>query len=129
MWLRRGQLVLARQVQGVLVTARPTSRFMASDASDGRGPVYTSIVKAVTDNLAPTEVELIDDSASHAGHAGMKGKEARESHFKLKVVSDKFDGLRLVQRHQLVYALLADQFAAGLHALNIVAKTPAEMSK
>lgn len=36
------------------------------------GPVYTSIVKAVTDNLAPTEVELIDDSASHAGHAGMK---------------------------------------------------------
>lgn len=36
------------------------------------GPVYTSIVKAVTENLSPTEVELIDDSASHAGHAGMK---------------------------------------------------------
>jgi len=47
-------------------------------ASSGAGPVHTSIVRAVTEALAPVEIELVDDSASHAGHGGMKGREAVE---------------------------------------------------
>lgn len=93
------------------------------------GPVYKSIVGKLQAELQPTEIELIDDSASHSGHAGMKGKEAVESHFKLRIVSDKFEGLPLVQRHQLVYGLLSKEFEGGLHALNIKAKTPKEMAK
>ncbi len=73
-------------------------------------------------------MDLIDDSAKHSGHAGMRGKEAVESHFKLTVVSEKFQGLSRVQRHQLVYGLLDAQFKAGLHALNIQALTSAEHS-
>ena len=52
-----------------------------------------------------------------------------QSHFKLRVVSEKFDGVPLVKRHQLVYALLDEEFKAGLHALNITAKTPKEIEK
>jgi stress-induced morphogen len=91
--------------------------------------VYKAIVSKLQEGLQPTEIELIDDSASHRGHAGMKGKDAIESHFKLRVVSEKFEGLPLVQRHQLVYGLLSAEFAAGLHALNIKAKTPKELAK
>ena len=42
------------------------------------GPVYKAIVQAVTQALEPAELELVDDSASHAGHSGMKGREAVE---------------------------------------------------
>ena len=52
-----------------------------------------------------------------------------QSHFKLRVVSEKFDGVPLVKRHQLVYSLLDEEFKAGLHALNITAKTPKEIEK
>ena len=51
-------------------------RTMASSAS--HGPVYTAIVRKVTESLAPEALELYDDSASHAGHSGMKGREAVE---------------------------------------------------
>ena len=54
---------------------------------------------------------------------------ALQSHFKLRVVSEKFDGVPLVKRHQLVYSLLDEEFKAGLHALNITAKTPKEIEK
>mmetsp|Transcript_28572 Transcript_28572/g.70714 ORF Transcript_28572/g.70714 Transcript_28572/m.70714 type:complete len:101 (-) Transcript_28572:310-612(-) len=98
------------------------------NVSAGGGPVAQSIVKALEDNLTPTKLELVDDSAKHASHAAMKGKERSESHFKLKVVSEKFEGLNKVARHRLVYSLLDAQFKAGLHALNIEAHTPKEAS-
>ena len=44
-------------------------------------------------------------------------------------MSEKFDGVPLVKRHQLVYSLLDEEFKAGLHALNITAKTPKEIEK
>ena len=53
-------------------------------------------------------------------------QEGGGTHFKLRVVSASFDGLAAVRRHQLVYGLLDAQFRDGLHALNIVARTPAE---
>jgi BolA protein len=74
--------------------------------------------------LAATSVEIIDDSAKHAGHAG-----AREGgHFRVTVVSPVFDGKGQLERHRLVYGALASLMGRGIHALNIIARTPQEAS-
>ena len=68
-------------------------------------------------------VELIDDSHLHIGHAGARdGK----GHFRVRIVSPDFEGLRTVQRHQLVYRSLGDLMQTDIHALGIAAFTPAE---
>ena len=65
--------------------------------------------------LNPSHLEVVNESAGHGGY--FPGK---ESHFKVIVVSDAFAGLRLVQRHQKVYAAAADLLGAGkIHALAI----------
>jgi len=72
--------------------------------------------------LAPERLEIRDDSAQHAGHAG-----AREGgHFAVAIVSPRFAGLSAVQRHRLVYDVVGDLMKNGIHALSIVAKTPDE---
>lgn len=76
--------------------------------------------------FAPTHLQVIDDSARHAGHAG--AREGGESHFTVKIVSEAFVGLGRVARHRAVYDQLQPLFHAGLHALAIEAKTPAELS-
>ncbi len=55
-----------------------------------------------------------------------RAQETGGTHFKVRITSSRFEGLTAVRRHQLVYGLLGDQFRDGLHALNIVARTPAE---
>jgi len=65
---------------------------------------------------------LHDDSASHAGHAGNQGG----GHFELVIVSPAFAGKRAVERHRMVYALLADLIPTRIHALSIKAMTPDE---
>lgn len=77
--------------------------------------------------LEPTSLEVEDVSYQHAGHEGLKGTAATETHFNLKIVSPKFEGQSLVKRHRLVYDLLSEEFKNGLHALSIVAKTPTEV--
>ena len=72
--------------------------------------------------LQPTRLEVVDDSHLHAGHAG--AKEGR--HFTVRVTSNAFDGLARVARHRLVYDALRSLVAEGIHALAIVARTPAE---
>ncbi len=72
--------------------------------------------------LAPTEIEVVDDSARHAGHAG-----AREGgHFNLRLRSARFVGLARVARHRLVYDTLGPLSALGIHALAIDARSPDE---
>lgn len=68
-------------------------------------------------------VELIDDSHLHAGHAGARDG---RGHFRVRIVSSEFEGLRTLQRHQLVYRSLADLMQTDIHALSIAAFTPAE---
>lgn len=68
-------------------------------------------------------VELIDDSHLHAGHAGARDG---RGHFRVRIVSREFAGLRTLQRHQLVYRSLADLMQTDIHALSIEAKTPEE---
>lgn len=79
----------------------------------------------LTAALAPTRLTIVDESHKHAGHAGNPG--GGETHFKVDIVSPVFEAHpSLVARHRAVYAALGDDFRAGLHALAIKARTPAE---
>ena len=74
--------------------------------------------------LAPSVLELTDESALHAGHAGAA---SGGGHYCLRIVSDKFDGLKLVMRHRLVYDAVHTMMHAEIHALAITALTPSEV--
>lgn len=78
------------------------------------------ITSILTKNLRPSYLDLRDDSAKHAGHAG--AAPGGETHYHLVIASEKFNGLGRVQCHQLVYSLLDSEFKSGLHALSIEAK-------
>ncbi len=87
-------------------------------------PLVTEIRAALQREFAPASLEILDDSARHAGHAG-----AREGgHFKVSLVSTAFQGRAQLERHRLVYAAVAPLMGRGIHALNIVARTPEEVS-
>ena len=78
---------------------------------------------ALERELTPLSLEVIDDSAKHAGHAG-----AREGgHFRVVLVADAFKGRSQLERHRLVYAAVAPLMGQGVHALSIVARTPDEL--
>jgi len=95
---------------------------------DGK-PMYNEILAKLIAVLKPTAIQLVDNSDQHAGHAGSKGwEESGESHFALEIVSEAFDGLAAVKRHQLVYMLLGETMEK-IHALQISAKTPEEVGK
>lgn len=76
--------------------------------------------------LAPERLEIVDDSARHAGHAGARPE--GETHFKIVVVSPAFAGLGRLERQRRVHALLADLLRERIHALQIVARAPGEPS-
>lgn len=75
------------------------------------------IRKQITEHLNPAHLEIINQSHLHAGHAGDDG--SGQTHFKVVVVSDKFDGMQTVERHRLINDLLSDCFENGLHALSL----------
>jgi BolA protein len=74
--------------------------------------------------LAPSSLEIIDDSARHAGHPGARGG----GHFRVTLVADAFRGRSQLERHRLVYAAVAPLMGGAVHALNIVARSPEEAS-
>ena len=78
----------------------------------------------LTAALAPTLLELTDESALHAGHAGAA---SGGGHYRLKIVSPRFEGLRLVMRHRLVYDSVHDMMHKEIHALAITALAPSEV--
>ncbi len=78
----------------------------------------------LTAALAPTLLELSDESALHAGHAGAA---SGGGHYNLKIVSARFEGLRLVMRHRLVYDSVHDMMHTEIHALAITALAPSEL--
>jgi BolA family transcriptional regulator, general stress-responsive regulator len=70
--------------------------------------------------LTPSQLDIRDDSARHAGHAG-----AREGgHFHVTITSPSFAGRSAVERHRMVYAAAAEMMGRGIHALSIDARTP-----
>lgn len=81
------------------------------------------IRQKLTTDLNPQLIEIIDNSAAHAGHAGVR---KGGGHYHVTIVADIFDGKNLVQRHQLIYAALGEMMKDQIHALGINALTPSE---
>ena len=81
------------------------------------------IKQKLNEAIQPELIEIVDDSAAHAGHAG-----ARQGggHYNVTIVAQAFDGKTLVQRHQLVYKALNDLMKNEIHALGINALSPSE---
>ncbi|WP_341208114.1 BolA family protein [uncultured Sphingomonas sp.] len=86
--------------------------------------IATEITQRLTTALAPTRLEVINESAQHRGHLGDDG--TGESHFRVIVESAAFAGQSRVARQRLVNHALADLLAARIHALAIQAKGPGE---
>ena len=74
--------------------------------------------------LTPTRLDVVDESHMHAGHAG--ARVGGDSHFRVAVASVAFTGLSRVERQRKVNALLTEEFADGMHALSVTARTPEE---
>ena len=75
--------------------------------------------------LQPTELEVIDDSHLHAGHAGAADG---RGHFTVNLIAERFAGLPVVRRHRLVYEAVGDMMTTDIHALSIRALAPGEGS-
>ena len=74
--------------------------------------------------FSPIALQVTDDSAKHAGHAG--AQPGGETHYSVLIVSDRFAGLSRVARHRLVTDALTAEFTGGLHALSLTLRTPDE---
>ena len=77
----------------------------------------------LTRALQPVELDIIDESAKHAGHAGAA---SGGGHFIVNIVSPAFENKTLIQRHRLVYDAVDDIMHSEIHALSIQARTPQE---
>ena len=73
--------------------------------------------------LSPEALQVDDESHLHVGHEGAKGG---LGHFRVLVVSDKFQGQSPIKRHRLVYQAMGDLMKTDIHALSIEAYTPDE---
>ena len=78
----------------------------------------TAIEATLRQALAPTRLEVLDESAAHAGHSGSNGT-AFGSHFRVRIGSPLFTGKPRVARHRLVYDALQDFIDQGVHAIAI----------
>ncbi|ACA20752.1 BolA family protein [Methylobacterium sp. 4-46] len=85
------------------------------------------IRETLEERLRPESLAVIDESHQHEGHAG--AAPGGETHFRLDVVSQAFEGKSRVERHRMVNALLDEAFRRGLHALALRARTPAEAAE
>lgn len=81
-------------------------------------PTATALEARLRDTLSPTALEVIDESAAHAGHAGANGL-GYGTHFRVRIAAPAFAGLGRVAQHRLVYDALRQFTDAGLHALAI----------
>jgi BolA protein len=81
-------------------------------------PTAKDLEARLRERLQPTVLEVIDESAAHAGHAGA-GAEGYGTHFRVRIASPLFAGKARVARHRLVYDALQLFIAQGLHALAI----------
>jgi BolA protein len=103
-------------MRGKFFGSRIDETDMATVADEMRRKLQTA--------FAPTALDVIDDSAKHAGHAG--ARVGGESHFTVKITSPAFAGATRVQRQRQVYATLAEELAGPVHALSVQASAPGE---
>ncbi|MHB8257106.1 MAG: BolA family protein [Acidiferrobacterales bacterium] len=82
-----------------------------------------AIEQQLRTSLEAQAVEVVDESALHAGHAGARGG----GHYAVTVVSPQFSGRSPVERHRMIYAALGDAMRSQIHALSIRAFSPEEL--
>ena len=82
--------------------------------------VAATIERKIIEGLAPVHLDVLNESHMHNVPPGS------ESHFKLVIVADAFDGKRLVARHQMINGMLKEELAGPVHALSMETLTPAE---
>lgn len=93
----------------------------------GNGPPMTRAERLhdiLTALFQPAFLEIIDESANHAGHAGAGS--GGETHYRVTLITPVFSGLSRVERHRLVNGALAVEFSQGLHAIALNLKSPDE---
>lgn len=88
------------------------------------GRVTQAIRDKLTAAFQPERLEVVDDSARHAGHAG--AREGGESHFNVVIVAEAFKGQGRVQRQRAVYTALSEELSGPVHALSLKAFAPGE---
>jgi BolA protein len=88
------------------------------------GPIERELRATLERELAPTQLEISNDSAKHHGHAGDDG--SGESHFSIAVESARFEGLTRLERQRLVNRVLGDLPGQRIHALSVKAIAPGE---
>ena len=88
------------------------------------GAVAESLRAKLTAAFTPVTLQINDESARHAGHAG--AREGGESHFNVVIEAAAFEGVGRVQRQRMVYAALTDELAGPVHALSVKALAPGE---
>ena len=83
-----------------------------------------TITKKLSEAFNPENLDVIDESHLHEGHAGHKP--GGETHFRIYIVSKAFEGKTRIDRHRMINSILAAELAGGIHALAIKAQTPGE---
>ena len=81
-------------------------------------------MRAALQPLQPSHLELTDESHKHAGHEGARDG---RGHFALDIVSEAFAGLAPLARHRRIYQAMGEMMQTDIHALSILARTPAEV--
>src|ERR1043166_4816349 len=104
-------------VSGALTTADESSESGAMTTRD-------RIAEKLTKALAPVNLDVVDESHQHAGHAG--ARPGGETHFRVHIVSQAFAGKSRVERHRMVNEILSAELKGGVHALAIHANVPGE---
>ncbi|HEV2212496.1 MAG TPA: BolA family protein [Gammaproteobacteria bacterium] len=84
----------------------------------------TLIRTRLEQRFAPLELEVQDDSAAHAGHAGARDG---RGHFSVRIVAPAFAGHGRLERHRMIYAALGEMMQQDIHALSISAQSPDEL--
>jgi BolA family transcriptional regulator, general stress-responsive regulator len=86
--------------------------------------VQDTITNKLREAFAPESLDVIDESHLHEGHAGHRP--GGETHFRIHIVSDAFEGKSRIERHRMINAALAAELAGPVHALAIKAQAPSE---
>lgn len=90
--------------------------------------VANSIRRKLQAAFSPLSLDIVDDSARHAGHAGAIRADGGqgETHFRVRIVSSAFTGMSRIERQRKIYAVLSEELAKEVHALQLEARTPEE---
>jgi len=86
--------------------------------------VRSTLIAKLGTAFQPSRLDVIDESARHAGHSGARPE--GETHFRIEIVSDSFRGLNRVARERLVHKVLTEELRGRIHALSLALSTPEE---